>query len=107
MKPCVIYLRQAHPPSMQINMPKGKIRLEDLIRKVCDQVNKFIVSAPNPPRTLPDNLSQANAKATSNEAPEWMIGAGNLVVEHLVLISLKRITVGSWVPTLRLINPQE
>ena len=74
---------------------------------MCDQVKKFIVSALNPSRMLVGNLSQDNAQVTNNEAPEWMVGAGRVIVEHLVLVSLERITVGSWVPCVRLINHQE
>lgn len=90
-------------------MPKGtpKIKIEDLARKVCDQVKKFIVSAPNLPRMLVGNLFKDHAQMTSGEAPEWMVGTDKIVVEHLVLVSLKRITVGSWVPYVRLINQYE
>jgi len=39
-----------------------------------------------------------------SQAPEWMIGEGRIAIEQLVLVSLKRVSVGSWVPTIRLIN---
>ena len=54
-----------------------------------------------------ETFPKDHAQIISGEAPEWMVGTDKIVVEHLVLVSLKRITVGSWVPYVRLINHHE
>ena len=59
------------------------------------------------PQTLVGDLSKDTAQISGGETPEWMIGEGGIVAEQLVLVSLKRITAGSWVPCIRLINDQE
>jgi len=37
-------------------------------------------------------------------APEWKIGEGRISTEQLVLVSLRRVSVGCWAPSIRLTN---
>jgi len=45
-----------------------------------------------------------NAQINGGPAPGWMVGEGQISTEQLVLVSVKRISIGCWVPTLRLIS---
>ena len=45
-----------------------------------------------------------NAQVNGGPAPEWMVGQGGITIGQLVLVSLKRVSLGSWVPTIRLTN---
>lgn len=76
----------------------------DLVRKVCAQVKKFIVSTRNFPRTLIVDLLKDNPRVESGLVPEWIIGEDGIKIEQLVLVSLKRVSAGCWIPCLRLIS---
>ena len=81
--------------------------MEDLARKVCVQIEKFMVSSQVPKsRALINDPSKVKntAEVYGGQGQEWMVGEGRISVEQLVLVSLKRISVGCWVPTIRLIN---
>ena len=58
-------------------------------------------------RALVGDLSKDTAQASNDEAPEWTVGEGGITAEQLVLVSLKRISIGSWTPCIRLINDRE
>jgi hypothetical protein len=45
-----------------------------------------------------------DAQLGGGPAPEWMLGEGGIVVEQLVLVSLRRVSVGCWVPCIRLLD---
>jgi hypothetical protein len=59
------------------------------------------------PRTFVGDLSKETAQVNNSEVAELMVGEGGVVAEQLVLVALKRISVGSWAPCIRLINDQE
>ena len=59
------------------------------------------------PRTPVGDLPKETAQISGGEAPEWIVGEGGITVEQLVLVGLKRISVGSWTPCLRLIGDRE
>ena len=54
-----------------------------------------------------DQLSKVNAERVQvgdGPAPEWVIGPGGISIEKLVLVSLKRISTGTWSACIRLKN---
>jgi hypothetical protein len=53
------------------------------------------------------DLWKDNAQVSSGPAPEWKLGEGGVGVEQLALVSVKRISIGCWVPCIRLINGQK
>lgn len=72
------------------------------MRKVCGQVEKFVVSAPNLSLTLVDDFWKVKSSAGVDQAREWSIGGCGITVDQLVLVSLIRVSVGCWVPCIRL-----
>lgn len=50
---------------------------------------------------------QDTAQVDNSEASVWVVGEGGIDAEQLVLVSLRRISAGSWVPCVRLINHRE
>jgi len=76
------------------------------VRKVCGQVEKFIVSVYNLFRPLIGDVLKAKnstqAKVRGGRDSWWAIGEGGVTIEQLVLVSLRRVSVGCWVPFLRL-----
>ncbi|KAF9792931.1 hypothetical protein BJ322DRAFT_87431 [Thelephora terrestris] len=75
----------------KMNTPTATFTVEKLVRNVCRQVAAFV------------NAAEVNVGAQ----PEWIIGQRGIVVEQLVLVSIKRISAGYWVPCIRLVNGQE
>ena len=49
-----------------------------------------------------DFSKASNCRIVNGPDPEWVVGDGGVVAEQLVLVSLRRISVGSWVPCVRL-----
>ena len=90
-----------------MNTPTNSYTIEKLVRSVCKKVEAFIVSALNTSRPLIRDLSKDEAQVTNGAGPEWVIGEGGVKVDHLVLVSIKRISVGYWVPCIRLVNGQQ
>ena len=71
------------------------------------QIDKFIVSPRIPTsHVLIGNLQKAknNTQVNGDLASEWMIGEGGIRVDQLALVSLRRVSVGCWVPFIRLID---
>ena len=84
--------------------------MENLARKVCAQIEKFmVIPQVLKSRTLVDDTSKAKntTKVYDGQAAEWMVEEGQVSIEQLVLVSLRRVSVGCWVPALRLINNQK
>ena len=90
-----------------MNTPTGSYTIEKLVRTVCKQVNAFIVSAPNTSRPLIRDLSKDEAQVINGAVPEWIIGEGGITADQLVLVSIKRISGGHWVPCIRLVDDQK
>ena len=57
-------------------------------------------------RALVSDLSETkeNVQVGDGPAPEWMVGQGGIGVDQLVLVAVKRISTGSWVPCIRLVG---
>ena len=58
-------------------------------------------------RALVGDIPKDDAQVVGDPAPEWMVGGGGIVLDRLVLISMRRVSAGCWVPCIRLANSQE
>lgn len=84
-----------------MNTPAKDFTMEKLVRGVCKQVAAFVVSSPYYVSSPRHDLPKVETQASGNQAQELAPG---IIVEQLVLVSIKRVTVGCWVPCIRLIN---
>lgn len=73
--------------------------MEKLARSVCRQVAAVIASSPKPFSSPPHGLPKAGAQLNGGD----LFGPGGVVIEQLVLVSIKRVSFGCWVPCLRLV----
>jgi hypothetical protein len=88
-----------------MNTPTTDYTLEKLVRGVCKQIEAFTVSRPSSVSNPHHDLSQNEAQVNGNPYPGFTFGQQGLIdSSHLVLISIKRISQGAWVPVVRLVN---
>ena len=90
-----------------MNTPANDFTIERLVRTVCKHVKAFVVSRPQTVLSPYADLPKDNAQVNGNAAPELAVGDNGIEADQLVLVSLKRISVGSWVPCVRLANDKE
>jgi hypothetical protein len=74
------------------------------VRIVCRHVTVFLVSNHRLATSRHCDLSKDEAQVSEGATPEWVVGEDGIKAEHLVLVSIKRVSIGCWVPCLRLIN---
>lgn len=69
-------------------------------RKIHRKSENFRVSS----HPVSDLSKNKNGQVREGPASEWMVGDGGISIERLVLVSLRRVSVGCWVPRIRLAN---
>lgn len=90
-----------------MNTPANNFTIEKLVRGVCRQIGAFIVSGPGSFLRPRHDLPKAEAQVSADANPEeLMLGQGGIGVEQLVLVSIKRVTIGCWVPCIRIVENQ-
>ena len=89
-----------------MNTPSKDYTMEKLVRGVCKQISAFTVSVRSSVTRPHHDLLQTEAQANGDPGYAWLMFGqeGGITTDQLVLVSIRRVTTGTWVPVVRLVN---